>query len=60
MENNSNGLLIKNNSLKKLNFERNSNNFYFGISRTLEIFITFSISKDIYFYIFIYNFNIWI
>jgi hypothetical protein len=39
MENKSNDSLIKNNLFKKINFERNSNNFSFGISKTLWFYL---------------------
>jgi hypothetical protein len=55
MENKSNDSLIKNNLFKKINFERNSSNFSFGISKSLVVFF---ISKDIHFFMFICIFNI--
>jgi hypothetical protein len=39
MENKSNDSLIKNNLFKKINFERNSSNFSFGISKSLWYFL---------------------
>jgi hypothetical protein len=58
MENNSSDFLIKNNSLSKINFGRNSNNFSFGISRTLLYFLFLKIYILIYLFInLIYGFK---
>ena len=51
MENKSNDSLIKNNLFKKINFERNSNNFSFGISKSLGYFLFLKISFFLCFFI---------
>jgi len=58
MENKSNDSLIKNNLFKKINFERNSNNFTFGISKSLWYYLFLKIFVLLCLFVnLIYEFN---